>query len=228
MRRAPFAAGLGLLALVVAAFLGIWLSGGDIAAVVPSGLSADQVAARIRSWGGWGIAGSLVLMAAHSFVPFPAELVAIANGMVFGLVLGTAITWTGAMLGAVVAFALARWLGRPFVHAILPARHAAALDRWTARQGAGVLLISRFLPVVSFNLINYAAGLTAVSWWTFLWTTGLGILPLTFLMVLAGNQMINGYAKLTIIVLAACIGASLLWIIVMRRREREPPPAPPG
>jgi len=38
--------------------------------------------------------------------------------------------------------------------------------------------------VISFNLINYAAGLTTISWWTFTWATALGILPLTCLMVL--------------------------------------------
>jgi hypothetical protein len=48
-------------------------------------------------------------MVAHSFVPLPAEIIAIANGMVFGAVVGSIITWTGAMLGAICAFALARW-----------------------------------------------------------------------------------------------------------------------
>ena len=69
----------------------------------------------IASWGMWAVAGSIMLMVLHSFVPFPAELVAIANGMLFGPVWGTLITWTGAMLGAYLAFGLARWLGRPFV-----------------------------------------------------------------------------------------------------------------
>ena len=39
---------------------------------------------------------------------------------------------------------------------------------------AAIGLFSRFLPVISFNLINYAAGLTAISWWTFSWATGIG------------------------------------------------------
>ena len=51
------------------------------------------------------------------------------------------------------------------------------------------MLAARFVPVIAFNLINYAAGLTAISWWTFIWTTGLGILPLTVLMVTMGDQM---------------------------------------
>jgi uncharacterized membrane protein YdjX (TVP38/TMEM64 family) len=37
--------------------------------------------------------------------------------------------------------------------------------------------------------MNYAAGLAPVSWWTFLWTTALGILPMTVLMVWAGERI---------------------------------------
>ncbi len=44
------------------------------------------------------------------------------------------------------------------------------------------LLILRLIPIIAFNLINYAVGLARISWWTFTWTTGLGILPMTLLM----------------------------------------------
>jgi len=225
-RRARLAAGLSLLAIVIVGLSAYWAAGGDFTTILPFELSADDVAAKIRSWGTLGVLGSLLLMVAHSFVPFPAELVAIANGMVFGVIMGTAITWSGGMLGATLAFTLARWLGRPFVHAMLADQQAVAIDHWTAQQGAGILLISRFLPVVSFNVINYAAGLTSVSWWTFLWTTGLGILPLTFLMVVTGDQMLSGHGKLAVAALVAGIGASLLCIIIARRQRGAPPTVP--
>ena len=54
------------------------------------------------------MAASIGLMVAHSLVPFPAEFVIFANGMLSGPVWGVAITWTGAMLGAAFAFARAR------------------------------------------------------------------------------------------------------------------------
>jgi uncharacterized membrane protein YdjX (TVP38/TMEM64 family) len=124
----------------------------------------------------------------HSFVPFPAEIVACANGMAYGPLWGTVLTWTGAMLGAFAAFGLSRKLGRPFVEMVVARRKWRTVDEWTARQGWQVMLVSRFTPVVAFNLINYAAGLTRISWSTFTWTTGLGILPLTVLMVVMGDN----------------------------------------
>ena len=217
--RNPTIAGAVLLAILICAGVAVYLSRDQLAEFIPISSSAEQIAANIRSWGHWAVVGSLSLMVAHSFVPLPAEIIAIANGMVFGAVVGSIITWTGAMLGAICAFALARWLGRGFVEAALSARSAAVLDDWTRENGTPVLLISRLLPVVSFNLINYAAGLTSVSWWTFLWTTGLGIAPLTFLMVWAGEQMISGRWELALLVSAACVALVLLGYVIIRRRK---------
>src|SRR5580692_3963368 len=57
-----------------------------------------------ESWGSWAALGSITLMVLHPILPFPAELIAAANGSLFGFLWGTAITWTGAMLGAALSF----------------------------------------------------------------------------------------------------------------------------
>ena len=152
-------------------------------------VSVDGFAQFIRDAGPWGVAGSMGLMIVHSFLPFPAEFVAFANGIVYGVFWGTVITWTGGMLGAFLAFGLARWLGRPFVRAVMPEKRWRQVDRWTERQGWRAVFVSRFFPIISFNLVNYAAGLTQIRWWTFAWATGLGILPVTLLLVFVGNRM---------------------------------------
>ena len=91
--------------LAVAIVLLIVLSAAaGIALEVSDALSIDRFVTTIRSWGAWGILASIGLMVLHSFVPFPAELLACANGMVYGTLWGTVITWTGAMLGASIAF----------------------------------------------------------------------------------------------------------------------------
>ncbi len=148
------AAALALL-LIIALGVLAWQYHAVGLAPTPAGIEAE-----IKSWGNWAVAASIGLMIAHSLVPFPAEFVTFANGMLFGPLWGVVITWTGAMLGASLAFALARWFGRPFVDALMNERHRAAMDRWMRRQGVGVLLLSRLMPLISFNVINYAAGLT--------------------------------------------------------------------
>lgn len=153
-------------------------------------LSPPALVRIIRSWGAWGVIGSIGLMALHSFVPFPSEFLAVANGMVYGPVGGIAVTWLGAMLGAWVAFGVARTLGRPFVQLVVARRRWQGVDDWLAKHGGRSLLAARLIPIVAFNLISYAAGLTPISWWTFTWATALGILPLTVLLVVVGDRLL--------------------------------------
>ena len=180
---------IALAALVLAVLVGL----GAALALTEMGQTLDpkELAARIREFGDWGQVAVIALMVLHCFVPFPAEILALCAGAVYGTAWGTVLVWTGAMIGASLSFALSRWLGRPFVNAVLGQSARERLDRWTADQGPATLLIARFIPVIAFNLINYAAGLTRVRWSTFLWTTGVGILPLTVLMVWMGERMMD-------------------------------------
>ena len=180
---------IAIAAAVLAALLGL----GVLLAFTEMGSNLDVrvLAARIRGLGEWGHAAVIGLMVVHSFVPFPAEILALCAGVVYGTAWGAVLIWVGAMIGACLSFALARWLGEPFVNAVLGPASRAKLDGWTADQGAVTLLVARFIPIIAFNLINYCAGLTRVGWGTFLWTTGLGILPLTVLMVWMGDRMMD-------------------------------------
>lgn len=158
-----------------------WLTGGE--------LSLEAIEEAILAAGPWGVVASIGLMILHCLVPFPAELLAIANGMIFGPIWGVAITWAGAMLGAMAAFSLARSLSRPVVEHMLARDQRLQLDRWVGRVDPAALLLARLLPLIAFNLVNYAAGLAGIGWWNFLWTTAVGILPMTIAMVVLGEGL---------------------------------------
>lgn len=180
-------------------------------------LSAEETIRFIRSAGAWGVAGSVGLMVLRTVIPFPASIIPIANGMIYGGGWGVAITWAGAMLSAFLAFGLARYFGRSFVHAMLSGKQRGRLDAWSKRTAAVDLFLVRLLPVISFNLINYTAGLTPVSPWTFTWTTALGILPATVFLVVLGDQAMAmpwwGW-------LLMATGVVLLWILIRKRMRR--------
>ncbi|MDD5325992.1 MAG: VTT domain-containing protein, partial [Polaromonas sp.] len=65
------------------------------------------------------------------------------------------------------------------------------LSEWSSTRGGAALLIGRLIPVIAFNLLNYSAALTNISWWTFIWATGLGILPLTILLNVFGASILT-------------------------------------
>ena len=181
-----------------------------------SGFSGETIAAYIKSWGIWGQFGIVGLMVAHSFIPFPAEFVAIAAGMCFGTVWGTLLTWAGAMLGGLLAFGIARKLGRPFVADMLRPEHLAKIDKGSGITSVSAMIGARLVPVIAFNLINYGAGLTDVSWWRFTWTMAIGILPLTFLMALLGDQMREPTLTDWMVLLAASI--AMFAVVHLARR----------
>jgi len=186
-RAVSWRIGLAAAALLVLVGLGFLLALTEMG----SSLDVRVLAKQIRGLDEWGHAAVIGLMVAHSFVPFPAEILALCAGAVYGTLWGSVLIWVGAMIGASLSFALARWLGQPFVNVVLGPASRAKLDGWTAEQGTVALLVARFIPIIAFNLINYAAGLTRVGWGTFLWTTGVGILPLTVLMVWMGDRMMH-------------------------------------
>jgi uncharacterized membrane protein YdjX (TVP38/TMEM64 family) len=161
-------------------------------------------------------------MILHSLVPFPAELLAVANGVVFGLATGLFLTWSGAMCGAWLAFALARWAGDKWVRGLIGEARWRIMTDWIEERGTGGLLAVRLIPVISFNLVNYAAGLAGVGWWKFTWTTALGILPIAVASVLVGSHMIEAPAWLWVVVGAAAILFVLKdWTGLFQRRPAE-------
>lgn len=197
----------------------VFLTGYVLIKLYASGydLSGKAIADFILSLGGWGYAAIIGLMIVHSFVPFPAEVIAIAAGMCYGVIWGTLLVWIGAMLGASASFWLARWFGRPLVALLVAEKHGRKLDRMAREQSTNILLISRFIPLIAFNLINYAAGLAGVRWRTFLWTTALGILPLTTLMAAMGEQMRDPALSDWLIFAGAGLA---IWLVVVLAKRR--------
>jgi uncharacterized membrane protein YdjX (TVP38/TMEM64 family) len=172
----------------------------------------------IRSWGAMAAAASIGLMILHGVVPAPAEIIAVANFMVFGPYWGFVVTWVGAMAAASVAFGLSRYLGRPFLQRILSARRYAQIDRWAVQQSVPALLLCRLIPLVSFNAVNFGAGLMSISWWTFIWTTAVGIVPATLVVLLVTESVL---AENMVIGALATAAASVFVAFWLWRRSRR-------
>lgn len=208
LNSAPLRHTVALGALGLAAVAGVWL--GFAAGLWHDPVSAHAVTAWVTAHPAWGPLAAILAMVLHAFLPLPAEAIAMVNGALFGLWLGTLLTWCGAMLGAVLSYGLARWLGERALRPWLARRHRPVLARWSHAPGPASWLFVRFIPVISFNLINYVAGLARLPFATFLWTTALGILPLTVATVMLGHRL--RYCPPYVWALVAVAGFSALWL----------------
>ena len=133
---------------------------------------------------GLGYPGIFLLMAVESsFVPFPSEVVLIPAGylaakgeMGMGIVLLMAVL--GSLLGALVNYYLALWLGRPFLvrygrFFFIPEETLEKLDRFFASHGPISTFTGRLIPGIR-QLISVPAGLSRMDMGHFLTYTALG------------------------------------------------------
>jgi uncharacterized membrane protein YdjX (TVP38/TMEM64 family) len=157
--------------------------------------------------------------------PIPAFLITFANAAVFGWAKGAIISWSGAMLGALVCFGLARIFGRDVVVKLTGKGVLSSLDRFFTENGAKSVFIARLLPFVPFDPISYAAGLTGMGPVPFLLATGLGQLPATIVYSYAGSTLLSGDIKLFLYGLSAVFGIGTLSMILKnvfgKRKNRD-------
>ena len=121
--------------------------------------------------------------------PLPSVPLDIAAGLTFGLFWGTVYTLIGAEIGAIVAFLIARRLGRPRLAQRLPEGTMRRIDALTERQGVKALLVMRVLPVFNFDWVSYAAGLTSISLGRFALATLIGMTPPVIAIVAVGATL---------------------------------------
>jgi uncharacterized membrane protein YdjX (TVP38/TMEM64 family) len=129
-------------------------------------------------------------------------------------------------LGAWLGFLLARVWGRPLVQRLAAHQRLRRLQPWIQRSDILLLLTVRLLPILSFNLINYALGLTTLTWWRFTWTTAVGIVPITILVVVFGAHLHDWRVLLLVTVIA--VGLCLGGYVLLRHRATVPPLVSPG
>ncbi|MDR7002153.1 VTT domain-containing protein [Neobacillus niacini] len=172
--------------------------------------------ASIRHLGVFGILLGILIQTLVNVIPAPGEFVSVFLIELYGPVAGGLYSWIGGILGAVLAYHLSHWIARPIIEP-LAKPYLEKIDRWLQKQGDLGLLFIRFVPLVPYHFINYAAGLLRVNRRAFIWTTALGILPYTISvsMLFAGLR----YGKfLPFIVGGGLFILSSILSIVLRRK----------
>jgi uncharacterized membrane protein YdjX (TVP38/TMEM64 family)/rhodanese-related sulfurtransferase len=103
----------------------------------------------------------IALFACGTLLFVPGALFGLAGGVLFGPLWGTLLNLTGATLGATAAFLLARYVAADWVR-----RHAAGRVQWLIKgveaEGWRFVAFTRLVPLIPFNLLNYALGLTRI------------------------------------------------------------------
>jgi uncharacterized membrane protein YdjX (TVP38/TMEM64 family) len=137
--------------------------------------SGERIQSFIESAGPWGpvVLIALLVIGLLTFtIPFTFGV--IIAGTLYGALLGGVYAFIGSILAATIAFFFARYFRN---HAgRLLGEHSETLVRFQKRHVASVVFIGRLLPVFSFEVISYGAGLTSISYTAYIIATAIGII----------------------------------------------------
>jgi uncharacterized membrane protein YdjX (TVP38/TMEM64 family) len=172
---------LALLILLVAAAVTLLLFGREAAGRVP------QFAAWVRSLGFWGPAAFIAAFGIGAVLLFPALVLILAGGALWGVVLGTVYVMLGAALGSTLAFFAARYLVRGYVQRYVDHHpKLAAIDRAVEQEGLRLVFLLRLSPIVPFILLNYVLGISRVRYRDYLGGLA-GMIPVALMYAYAGR-----------------------------------------
>lgn len=144
----------------------------------------------VRGMGGWGPVMLAVAYVIATVCFVPGSLMTLGAGFLFGVVVGAATVSVASVAGASAAFWLGRTIARGWVESRFSGdRRFEALDRAIEREGFKIVVLVRLSPMVPFTAINYALGLTRISYRDFLLASWIGMLPGTILYAYAGSTL---------------------------------------
>lgn len=170
-----------------------------------------------------GFAGPLVFMLIYAIATvffLPGSVLTLAGGALFGPVLGTFYNLTGATIGALLAFLVARYLASDWVEQKTGGR-LKQLKQGVEGEGWRFVAFVRLVPLFPFNLLNYALGLTRIRFSHYLIATYLFMLPgaiaYTYLGYV-GREAVAGDTSMVQLIQMGSLAIALLAIVAFLPR----------
>lgn len=184
----------------------------------------------------WGIFAFVGVYLIRPIVLFPASILTIMAGVLFGLV-GIPIVIVAANTSAMIAYGVGRFLGRPpgaeepttddAIDGDASEDAESFVGRWGTRlreNSFETVFVMRliFLP---YDLVNYVCGALRIEWTAFLLATALGSIPGTISFVLLGASLeridmgLDGIDPLAIVAGVAIFVVSIVISRIIKKRQ---------
>ncbi|MBC1500658.1 TVP38/TMEM64 family protein [Listeria weihenstephanensis] len=143
----------------------------------------------VRDMGIWGKILYVITYILRPLVLFPATPLTLFGGYTFGAVQGTILDVIGAGTGALLAFWIARKLGKDKIERLIQGKKLEKFDHKLGENGFLVVLYLRLIPLFAFDSINYSMGLSSVRTRDYAAATYLGIIPGAFVLNFLGSSL---------------------------------------
>jgi len=175
----------------------------------------------------WGVAAYVGVYLIRPIVLFPASILTITGGVLFGPV-GIVVVVVAANSSALIAYGIGRLLGTtPGSDTSERSDDESFVSRWSNRLRTNsfeTVFVMRllFLP---YDLVNYVCGALRIRWTSFLLATALGSLPGTISFVLLGASLeridrgLDGINPIAIVASVVIFVVSIATSRIIRKRQ---------
>jgi len=146
----------------------------------------------------WAVLVFLLLMVIQSLIaPIPSELVLLSGAMIFGFWGGVILGIIGSMLSAWITYYISNKGGRAILDATgeklsLADRLISIMDEWIESWGFWAIIVGRAVPVIMFDPVSYAAGLSNIKPKQYYLATLIGSIPRAIFYAYLGFLLLDG------------------------------------
>ena len=185
---------------------------------------------KLQHWlsqaGIWAPIVYIIVYIVATLLLIPSTALNLTGGALFGPWLGAFWTSLAAILAAIVAFVFTRSVGRETVAKRLRGKWHA-MDAEVRQGGLFYMFAIRLLPLMPYGIVNFAAGLTSVTFKDYLLGTTLGTLPGVLPFVLLGSSGLKAIKTGDILPLLTALGMTGILVggSTWYRRNRSFPTA---
>jgi uncharacterized membrane protein YdjX (TVP38/TMEM64 family) len=169
------------------------------------GINSTQIQAWLNAVGIWAPIVYIALYIVATVLVLPSTVLNLTGGAIFGPVLGTIWTSLAAIIAAIVAFTFTRTVGREIIAKRLSGRWQA-MDAEVRQGGLFYMFAIRLVPIMPYGLVNFAAGLTSISFKDYILGTTIGTIPSVLPFVLLGSSGLKALHTGDVLPLVGALG----------------------
>jgi uncharacterized membrane protein YdjX (TVP38/TMEM64 family) len=182
------------LAILVGLLLGAALAWSQFGPTDLEGLRTFARRARAMRDAGWAAPAFVLLYTVAGSLGLPITPLTLAAGVIFGAVLGAALSWAGGVAAAAGGYILARRLGASAIHSLAGKRANKKIEQLSDSTDFLTLLRLQLIPVLPLSALNVACGMARVPFGRYIAAAAVGVIPGSVIYAYFADQVIAGAA----------------------------------
>ncbi|MEI6284998.1 MAG: TVP38/TMEM64 family protein [Bacillota bacterium] len=184
----------------------------------------QKVADYLASYGMFAVFLSIYANTLINILGFPPSIIiSTANGITFGIVGGTFVSWIAECFGTILGFILMKSLLRPTaIKLVEKSKYLKKIDEFSGSNGFKLVLFMRMMPYFPSVLITALAAVSNISLRNYIIATLIGKFPSTAIEVIVGHDLVNyqeHLTRLTIFGIVLIVGYTAAVLIMRRKRK---------